>query len=167
MDVDWVFKFKTESQNFEHGCIKDLGPSPNQDQDGHPQSGTSSVLQSPKSWFKGHGCSLHLQNQEGEPKIKTWVYKSPVTIYKSRSRQDANLQSGTFSILQSPICKSKSRCWTLVIDWNILHNPNIDWLGFVKQNWRKSRLNWTKLSFFEPFIAELGLLSWNFWDKFN
>ena len=66
----------------EHGCIKDLQPSPNQDQDGHPQSGTSSVLQSPKSGIKGHGCSLnlHLQIQDRETKFGTGVYQRPVPI---------------------------------------------------------------------------------------
>ena len=63
MDVLCTFKIKTESQNLDHGCIKDKWPYLNQDQDAKPQSGTSSVLQSPKQWLKGHGCSLHLQNQ--------------------------------------------------------------------------------------------------------
>ena len=47
---------------WDHGCIKDQQPYPNQDQDAKPQSGTSSVLQSPKSGLKGNRCSLHLQN---------------------------------------------------------------------------------------------------------
>ena len=59
---------------------------PNQYQDAKPQSGTPSVLQSPKSGLKGHGCSLHLQNQDREPKFGSWVYQRPVTIFKSRSR---------------------------------------------------------------------------------
>merc|ERR1711954_627509 len=57
-----------------------------QDQDAKTQSGTSSILQSPKSGLKGHGCSLHLQNKDGEPKFGTWVHQRPVTISKSRSR---------------------------------------------------------------------------------
>merc|ERR1712082_34605 len=57
MDVLCTFKIKLESQNSEYGCTKDQGPYPNQDQDAKPQSGTSSVLQSPKSGLKGHGCS--------------------------------------------------------------------------------------------------------------
>ena len=52
----------------------------------HSQLGTSSVLQRPKSGLKGHGCSLHLQNQDGEQKFGTQVYLGQVTITKSRSR---------------------------------------------------------------------------------
>ena len=37
---------------------------PNQDQDCKPQSGTSRILQNPKSEVKGQGCLLHLQNQD-------------------------------------------------------------------------------------------------------
>ena len=48
MDVLCTFKIKIESQNSDHGCIKDQWPYPNQDQDAKPQSGTSSVLQNPK-----------------------------------------------------------------------------------------------------------------------
>ena len=43
-------------------------------QDAKPKSGTSSILQSPKWGLKGHGCSLHLQNQDREPKFGTWKY---------------------------------------------------------------------------------------------
>merc|ERR1712082_51714 len=68
------------------GCVKDQLPYPNQDEDSKPQSGTSSVLQSPKSGLKGHGCSLHLQNQDREPKFGSYVYQRPVTISKLRSR---------------------------------------------------------------------------------
>ena len=86
MDVLCNFKIKIKSQNLDHDCIKDQWPYPNQDQDAKPQSGTSSVLQSPKWGLKGHGCSLHLQNQDREPKFGSWVYQRPVTIFKSRSR---------------------------------------------------------------------------------
>ena len=37
---------------------------PNQDQDCKPQSGTSRILQNPKSEVKGQVCLLHLQNQD-------------------------------------------------------------------------------------------------------
>ena len=59
---------------------------PNQDPDAKPKSGTSSILQSPKPGLKGHGCSLHLQNQDREPKFEPRVCQRPVTISKSRSR---------------------------------------------------------------------------------
>merc|ERR1712082_456432 len=49
MDNLFTYKIKMESQNSDHGCIKDHQPYPNQDQDAKPQSGTFSILQSPKS----------------------------------------------------------------------------------------------------------------------
>ena len=52
MDVLYTFKIKIESQNLDHGCIKDQWPYLNLDQDAKPQSGTSSILQSPKSGLK-------------------------------------------------------------------------------------------------------------------
>merc|ERR1711954_45240 len=85
MDVLCTFKIKRESQNSDHGCVKDQGPYPNQCQDAKPQSGTSSILQSPKSGLKGHGCSLHFQNQDREPKFGICVYQRPLTISKSIS----------------------------------------------------------------------------------
>ena len=63
MDVLCTFKITIESQNFDHRYIKDQWPYLNQDQDSKPKSGTSSVIQIPKWGHKGHGCSLHLQNQ--------------------------------------------------------------------------------------------------------
>ena len=52
MDVLGTFKIKIESQNLDHGCIKDQWPYPNQDQDAKPQSETSNVLQSPNDDIK-------------------------------------------------------------------------------------------------------------------
>ena len=69
MDVLCTFKIKIESPNLDYGCVKDQWLYPNKDKDPKSQSGTSSVLQSPKCWLKGHGCSLHFQNQESEPKF--------------------------------------------------------------------------------------------------
>ena len=40
MDVLFTFKIKIESQNSDHGCIKDKWPYPNKDQDAKPQLGT-------------------------------------------------------------------------------------------------------------------------------
>ena len=99
MGVLCTFKIKIESQNLEYGYTKDQWPYPNQYQDAKPQSGTSSVLQSPKSGLKGHGCSLHLQNQDREPKFGTWVYQRPVTISKSRSRCQSPVRNS--NVLQS------------------------------------------------------------------
>ena len=95
MDVLCTLKIMIERENWEHGCIKDQQPYLNLDQDTKPQSGTSSILQSPKWGLKGHGCSLHLQNQDREPKFRMWAYKRPVTISKSISgcqTQVRNLQ---------------------------------------------------------------------------
>ena len=86
MDVLCTFKIKTESQDFDHGCTKDLWKFPNHVQDDNPQSGTSSIIWSPKSGPKGHACSLNLQNQDREPKFGICVYQRPLTISKSRSR---------------------------------------------------------------------------------
>ena len=86
MDVLRIFKIKIESRNWDHGCVKDQWPYSNQDPGAKPQSGTSSVLQSPKWWHTGHVCSLHLQNRDREPKFGSLVYQIPVTIYKSKSR---------------------------------------------------------------------------------
>ena len=64
---------KIESQNLNAGYMKDQGPYPNQDQDAKTQSGTYNVFQCPKVGLDGLECSLHLQNQEEEPKFRTWV----------------------------------------------------------------------------------------------
>ena len=48
MDVLCTLTIKIESKNLEQGGIKDQGPYPNQDHVAKPQSGASSVLQSPK-----------------------------------------------------------------------------------------------------------------------
>merc|ERR1712081_122350 len=46
------------------------------------------TLKIPNQDLKDMGvyCSLHLQNQNREPKLGSWVYHRPVTISKSRSR---------------------------------------------------------------------------------
>merc|ERR1711942_556878 len=85
MDLLCTFKIKLDSHNSECVCTKDQWQLPNQYQDAKPQSGTSSILQSPRSGLKGHGCSLHLQNQDREPKFGICVYQRPVTISNSIS----------------------------------------------------------------------------------
>ena len=59
---------------------------PNQDQDCKPQSGTSRILQNPKSEVKGQVCLLHLQNQDRDPKLGILGYQRSVNIFKSKSR---------------------------------------------------------------------------------
>ena len=117
MDVLCTFKIKIESQNSNNGYIKDQWPYPNQDQDAIPQSGTSSILQGPKikidshnsdhmnqtlltpKWgLKGHGCSLHLQNQDREPIFKTKVYQKTsdhvqIKIKMSKPSQEPTVSS--------------------------------------------------------------------------
>ena len=58
---------------------------PTQNHDPKPQSGTSIILQSPKSRLKGHGCSLHLQNHNKEPKCGSWMYQGSVTRSRCRT----------------------------------------------------------------------------------
>ena len=100
MDDLCTFKIKIESQNSEYGCTKDQWPYPNLYQDDNPQSGTSSILKSPKSGLEGLRCSLHPWNQDryqnsGYRCINDqWTYPD--------QDQDANPQSGTSSILQNP-----------------------------------------------------------------
>ena len=78
MDVLCTFKIKIESQNLDHGHIKDQWLYPSQDQGAKPQSVTSSILQSPKLGLKGHGCSFHLQNQDREQTLpKIWLIVWP------------------------------------------------------------------------------------------
>ena len=73
MDILCTFRIKIEKEILEHGYIKKQNQ--NQGQDAKTQSGTSSVLQSPKSGLKGHGCSLYLQNHDKELKFRTCVYQ--------------------------------------------------------------------------------------------
>ena len=51
MDVLCTFKIKIESQNLDHGYIKDQWPYANQDRDAKPQSGTSSIREEPPEVF--------------------------------------------------------------------------------------------------------------------
>ena len=73
MDVLCTFKIKIPNWNSANWCIKDHWPHPNWDQDGKPQSGTSSVLQRLKSGLEGHVCSLHLKNQDSKLKIRKLI----------------------------------------------------------------------------------------------
>ena len=60
MDDLCTFETKIKRQNVRHWCVKDQRLYPYQDQDSYRQSGTSSVLQSPKSLLKGNRYPLHL-----------------------------------------------------------------------------------------------------------
>ena len=98
MNVLCNIKINIESQNSEYGCTKDQWLYPNPYRDAKSQSGTSSVLQSPKWGLKGHECPLHLQNQGREPKFGSWLYENQWP-YPNQD-QDAKPQAGTSSILQ-------------------------------------------------------------------
>ena len=98
MDVLCTFKIKIENKNLEQVCPKDQWQYLNQYQDAKPQSGTCSLLQSPKSGLKG--CSLHLQNQNREQTFGSWVYQKQVTISKSKSRCQCPVRN--FQHPQSP-----------------------------------------------------------------
>ena len=65
MDVLCTFKIKIEKLKSKYGCRKIQWSYLNQ-KNFKPQSGTSNILQSLKSGLKGHGFSLHVQNQERE-----------------------------------------------------------------------------------------------------
>ena len=69
MVVLCMFKIKIESQNLDHVCIKGQSSYPNNDKNAKPKAGTFSILQSPKSGLKGHGCFLNLQNHDRKPKF--------------------------------------------------------------------------------------------------
>merc|ERR1712239_12492 len=97
MDVLCMLIIKIEGRNLEHRCSKDQCQYPNQDQDAKNQLRMSSVLQSPKSGLKGHGCPLHLQNQGRVLKFRTSVYQGQMTTFKffapSKSRKRNEFQN--------------------------------------------------------------------------
>ena len=100
-------KRQSTSQNFQHSSINTsdhiqininlIAQSKIQNQSQEPPAPKkpkiSSFLQSSKSGFKGHGCSLHLQNQDREPKFRAFVYQKPLTISKSKSRCQPTVRS--------------------------------------------------------------------------
>ena len=114
-DLLSTFKIKIERQNLDYGCIKDRRQYPNQEPDAKLQLGTSSLYQSLKWGLKGHVCSLHLQNQDREPKFGSYVYQNQWPYpYQD---QDAKPHSGTSSILKS--LKSGFKWY-----WSSLHLQN-------------------------------------------
>ena len=82
MDVLCTFTIKIESQNSDHGCIKDQWTYPNHDQDAQPQSETSSVLQSQNEALKNIDVlftfKIKIENQNSDHGcIKDqWPYKN-------------------------------------------------------------------------------------------
>ena len=122
MDILCTFKIKIESQILEYWYIRNHWTYLNQDQDAQPQSGTSSILQSPKWGLEGHGCSWHLQNQDRMPQFWSLVYQRPMTLSKSRSTCQTpirNLQHQR----QLNISESRSRCQTPIR--NLQHSPKL------------------------------------------
>ena len=80
-------------------CIKDQEPYKNKDKNAEPKSGTSSLLQGPKSGLKGYVCSLNLQNLVREPKFRTWAYQRQSPCLNQD--QNAKPLSGASSIIQT------------------------------------------------------------------
>ena len=109
MDVLCTFKIKIESQNLEYWCTKDQWPYLNQYQDAKPQSGTSSILQSPKSGLKGHGCSLQIKtespNSDHQCTKNQWLYPN--------EDEDAKPQSSTSSLIKIHKAGLKENEWSL------------------------------------------------------
>ena len=100
MDVLCTFKIKIESQNSDHGCLKEQWKRTKKDQDPKPQSETSSILQTPNEDLKEMGvlCTFKIKIESlnldhGFIKDK-WPYPN--------QDQDEKPQSGTSSIIQSP-----------------------------------------------------------------
>ena len=107
MDVPCTFKIMIESQNSDYGCTRDQWPYPNQYQDAKPQSGTSSILQSPKSGFKGHSFFV--------PSKSIWSAKTwNVDVLKTTDYFQINIRmlnsSQEFSAKSSPFFQY----WTLI-----------------------------------------------------
>ena len=95
-----TFKIKIESQNSDRGCIKDRWTYPNQNQDAKPQSGISSILQSPQKALKDIDVlcpfKIRIENRNLDLGcIKDhWPYPNQY--------QNAKPQSGTSSFLKGP-----------------------------------------------------------------
>ena len=134
MDVLCTFKIKIESQNLEHGHTKDQPPYSNQDQDIKPQSGSSSIVQTPKLGIKGHGCSLHLQNQDRDQIFGIWVYQRLVNIFKSISECRTPVRN-----LQCPPKSKISFAFTGGPSHQYIHKSYANCMGYVEHSlfWRK------------------------------
>ena len=100
MNVLCTFKIKIESQNSDHGFIKNLWLYPNLDQNAKPQSWTFSLLHSPKWGLTGDVCSLHLQNQDRELKFGKLVSYDRL-LYPNQD-QGAKLQLGKPASSKAP-----------------------------------------------------------------
>ena len=84
------------------------------------------------SGFQGHGWSVHLQNQDIEPKFGSCVYQRPVTISKSRSRcQNLNQKPPASSKAPNEDFKDMDVLCTFKIK---IESPNSDH-GCVKDQW--------------------------------
>ena len=132
------FNIMMESQILDNGCIKNQWPYPNQDQGAKPQSGTSSLLQSPKWWLKDYGCikgqwSYPNQNHDAKPHSGTSsVFWDPKWGLKGHGcslhlqNQDKKQKFRSW-VYQRPmtISKSRSRCQTQVRNLQNLHKPHM------------------------------------------
>merc|ERR1712081_67188 len=80
-----------------------------------PSQQSPAPSKAPTQDIKGYGCSLHLQNQDREPKFGPWVCQRTVNIFKSRSRYQTPVRN-----LQ---CPPKPQMRTLK-KWMFLHPQN-------------------------------------------
>ena len=100
IDVLCNFKIKVKSQNFAYGCNKDQWPFPNHDQDANSNHEPPASFKCPNEDLKGIDvlCTFKM-------KIESWNSEhGNIKDHQPYSNgvQDVKLQSGTFSILQSP-----------------------------------------------------------------
>ena len=130
LDVLCTFKIMIERWNLQLGCIKDQGPYPNQDQDAKPKSGTSRIPQSPKWGLKGHRCSMHLRNQDKEPKFRSYIFnlwsqRKLLWIYWKVRTSSLSPHMGLWRMLEVPDLGLASWSWfgyghsALIQPWSI------------------------------------------------
>ena len=141
MDILCNFKIKIESQNLDHGCVKDKWPYSNQDQDSKTKSGASSILKWQKIGFEGHRCSLHLQNHDAETQSEYGCIKDKWQY--PNYDQDAKPKSGTSTIIKSPKWGFKGHGFSLHLVRNLqcLPMPQIrtlrTWIFFAPSKSRQ------------------------------
>ena len=163
INVLCTFNIKIESQNSNHGYIKDQWPYTNHEPDAKPKSGTSRILQSPKWGLQGHGYSLRFQNQVREPKLDHgcikdhWPY-----LYQD---QDVKPQSGTSCILQ--ILKSGLQDMDNLCTLKIKReSPNLEH-RWNKDHWPYPNQDQDAKTSQEPPVSSKALIwTWRTWMLF-
>ena len=132
MDVLCTLKTTMECQNLDHVCIKEQWPYPNQDKGAKPQSGTSSILQSPKQDLKHIDvlCTFKIKieskNSDHGCVKDQWPYPN--------QDQDAKPQSATSRILQGPKLGLKGHGYSLHLKKIKIESKNSQ-QGYIKDKW--------------------------------